>query len=290
MLYVEPDFYREFRCVAGECRHSCCKGWEIDIDPDTAELYMQLPGELGEELRKEVCQEPEPHFNLTDDEPCPFLNGQGLCRLILGFGEDVLCDICREHPRFYNEFSERLEMGLGLCCEEATRLLLTGQEPLKLIYEQEQDTEEQEPEILAIRRSVLDILADTGKSMEQRMDECYRLLGTKALDFDTAYWRDMFLSLERMDEEWTLALNSVKAEPENIPGDMAHTRLLQYIIYRNMVDEEQDSTLQLKFCFMSFLIICAMEQSGGELHELVRLWSAETEYSDENIAILTARL
>jgi hypothetical protein len=100
----------------------------------------------------------------------------------------------------------------------------------------------------------------------------------------------MFLSLERMDEEWTLALDSVKTEPENIPGDMAHTRLLQYIIYRNMVDEEQSPELQLKFCFMSFLLICAMEQSGGELHELVRLWSAETEYSDENIAILTARL
>ena len=62
MLYVEPDFYGEFQCIADKCAHSCCLGWEIDIDEDTAALYEGLPGELGEELRQKMCREPEPTF------------------------------------------------------------------------------------------------------------------------------------------------------------------------------------------------------------------------------------
>ena len=83
MLYVEPDFYGEFQCIADKCAHSCCLGWEIDIDGETAALYEGLPGELGEELRQKMCREPEPHFCLTAEDRCPFLNEKGLCHLIL---------------------------------------------------------------------------------------------------------------------------------------------------------------------------------------------------------------
>lgn len=113
MLYVEPDFYGEFQCLADKCAHSCCLGWEIDVDEDTAALYKELPGPLGEELREQLCLLPEPHFKMTADGRCPFLNKEGLCRLILSYGEDALCDICREHPRFYNTFPARQEAGLG---------------------------------------------------------------------------------------------------------------------------------------------------------------------------------
>ena len=34
MVYAEPDFYGKFKCTAEKCRHSCCIGWEIDIDDD----------------------------------------------------------------------------------------------------------------------------------------------------------------------------------------------------------------------------------------------------------------
>lgn len=39
MKYIKPDFYDAFHCIASRCRHSCCVGWEIDIDGDTADLY-----------------------------------------------------------------------------------------------------------------------------------------------------------------------------------------------------------------------------------------------------------
>ena len=43
----------------------------------------------------------------------------------------------------------------------------------------------------------------------------------------------------------------------------------------------------LQFCILSLGLISALERSGAELTELVRLYSSEIEYSDENIARIT---
>ena len=32
MLYVIPDYYKEFKCVADQCEDTCCAGWQIVID------------------------------------------------------------------------------------------------------------------------------------------------------------------------------------------------------------------------------------------------------------------
>ena len=285
MLYVEPDFYGKFQCIADKCAHSCCLGWEIDIDEDTAALYEGLPGELGEELRQQMCREPEPHFCLTEEERCPFLNEKGLCRLILGFGEDVLCDICREHPRFYNDFPQRQEAGLGLCCEEVARLLLAGEGPLELVYDRDETGETEEPELIALRGRLFKILGDFSLPMEERISRCCQGMDVGPLVFDSAYWRNFFLGLERMDEEWRLALLTVGQDVSPLPGDAKHTRLMQYMLYRHFASAEDraQAGLILQFCVLSLRLLWAMEQSGGELAELVRLWSAEIEYSDENI-------
>lgn len=289
MLYVEPDFYGEFQCLADQCAHSCCLGWEIDIDEETAALYETLPGELGAELRRKMCRQPEPHFCLTTEERCPFLNEKGLCRLILGFGEDVLCDICREHPRFYNDFPQRQEAGLGLCCEEATRLLLEGDGPLELVYVQDEAGEGREPELIALRGRMFEILSDFSLPMEERICRCCQGMDVNLLDFDAGYWRDFFLGLERMDEEWSLALLTAGTEIPPLPGDVKHTRLLQYMLYRHFAGAEDraQAGLILQFCVLSLRLLWAMEQGGAELRELVRLWSAEIEYSDENIGKIT---
>ena len=54
MLTVYPDYYPTFRCIAGACKHSCCIGWEIDIDSETAELYKSVPGEFGKRLSENI--------------------------------------------------------------------------------------------------------------------------------------------------------------------------------------------------------------------------------------------
>lgn len=46
-MTLYPDFYRRFRCKAGDCRHSCCvSDWDIDIDDVTADIYRTTDGPL----------------------------------------------------------------------------------------------------------------------------------------------------------------------------------------------------------------------------------------------------
>ena len=49
-----------------------------------------------------------------------------LCDIISSLGEDYLCDICTLHPRFRNFYCNFIETGLGLCCEEACRIVLSS--------------------------------------------------------------------------------------------------------------------------------------------------------------------
>ena len=63
---------------------------------------------------------------------CRFLNEKNLCTAYLRVGEQAMAEICREHPRFHNWYADVLETGLGLCCEETARLILTTPGPFTL--------------------------------------------------------------------------------------------------------------------------------------------------------------
>ena len=63
MIYAYPEYYKDFACIAGDCRHSCCIGWEIDIDEATAEKYRCCGGVLGERMQRGIdWQTDPPHF------------------------------------------------------------------------------------------------------------------------------------------------------------------------------------------------------------------------------------
>ena len=184
MLTVRPDFYDDFHCLASACRHSCCVGWEIDVDEESLARYLSLPGPIGDELRRQIDPEPTPHFRLAAGERCPFLREDGLCRLILALGEDSLCDICALHPRFYNDYPGRTEMGIGLCCEEAARLLTAGSGPLRLIFESDGEGDETSMPLLALREQIFQILNDDSRILTERMGSALALMGDHLLPFD----------------------------------------------------------------------------------------------------------
>lgn len=283
MLHVKPDFYDNFTCIADKCRHSCCLGWEIDIDDDSLRRFMAVEGEFGEYMRRNIELEPSPHFVLGKDERCPFLRGDGLCRMILTLGEDSICDICREHPRFYNELPGRLEAGLGLCCEEATRLLLAGTEHLDLVTSGED--EGVEDELLSLRDEIYDILRHDELSFSQREKRALELFGMAPLPFDAASLKELYLSLERLDEEWTDRLNSlVPAVLEPRLSSLPYLRLAEYFIYRHFATapDEYEAALRLQFAFLSTKLICALDSIFHDA-ESTRLYSSEIEYSDENV-------
>ena len=177
MKKIAPNYYKSFSCIADRCQHSCCIGWEIDIDEDSLDYYKSIDGEIGEFLSKNIENDGETaHFRLIgEEERCPFLQENGLCRMILTLGEESLCHICREHPRFYHEFSDREEVGLGLCCEEAARLILSQEDETFLeILEDDGFSEETDPwekTLLSKREAIFTLLSDREKSIESRATE-----------------------------------------------------------------------------------------------------------------------
>lgn len=134
MILHKPSYYDNFKCIGSKCQDSCCAGWEIEIDEATAEGYREIGGEIGRRLKENITEtEEEIYFNLRENKRCPFLNDNNLCDLIIELGEDCLCDICREHPRHYEWFGDYTEIGLGLCCEEAGRLLFESSDKIRII-------------------------------------------------------------------------------------------------------------------------------------------------------------
>ena len=300
MLFVVPDFYDDFHCIAGQCRHSCCIGWEIDIDEESFAYYSEIEGELGRELREKTSAEPTPHFILGDSERCPFLNESGLCRLILSLGEDSLCDICREHPRFYNEFSDRTEAGLGLCCEEAVRLLLEGDGPLGLLCFDNGGGESPTPEeqaLIALREKIFALLNDGSRPLYSCMAACAECCAVPMPDLDIARWARFYMGLERLDPAWTDALRLLEDRggevvlPDQLDG-IKYRRMAAYFVYRHFASagSPAQASDMLAFALLSTAMVCALEALGMDCGEALQLYSAEIEYSDENIGLILNKI
>lgn len=127
-----PEYYTRFRCIAEKCKDNCCVGWEIDVDEDTLEKYKRLLGDEGDRIRSTLNMGEPTTFRLSEGERCANLDSCGLCKIISRLGEGYLCQICRDHPRYFNRMGEIYEGGIGLACEEAARLILTSDNMTKM--------------------------------------------------------------------------------------------------------------------------------------------------------------
>ncbi|MCD7918815.1 MAG: flagellin lysine-N-methylase [Clostridiales bacterium] len=180
-----------FRCAASACRDSCCIGWEIDVDADTLSLYRQVGGSFGERLEQSIVTEPDgtSHFRLTAGERCPFLNEENLCDIILRLGEGALCDICDQHPRFYNDYDNLQETGFGLCCEAAGRLLFSSDRSLTI---RTTETEEEAPD---------EASAETLPLLLHLREQLFELLQNRTLPLQTRFI-SMLLYAKAAQEGW----------------------------------------------------------------------------------------
>ena len=290
MKRVEPAYFAEFRCIASACRHNCCIGWEIDIDPDTLARYRRVPGPLGERLRAGIVRTGETaSFRLTPEERCPFLNGENLCDLILGLGEDALCDICRLHPRFYNRLGNREEAGLGLACEAAARLILTREAPFALRTAEEDDEAltAAEASLLAARDALLDIARDRRRPVWAREDAVLAAVGAALPPRET--WRGLLEGLERMDPAWDAAL--ARLDGPEAPGEVPETmeeQLLCAFLYRHLLGaaDPADFAARAAFAVLGTRVVRDLSQDAEAFLDMARAYSAEVEYSEENTAAL----
>lgn len=290
MLKIYPTFFPDFQCKADRCRHTCCQKWEIDIDKDTEKKYRSTKGPLGKELREwmKTGEEGLPCFQMNEKGYCHFLTEKGLCRLVLERGDDFLCQICRDHPRFYkfpydaDRGEEVMLCGTGLACERTVEQLLAEKGPLSF-RSSESDRPfhfdriltllhlDEEPELSAPDLSLFAPLAEKTIS---RLEET-----------------------NPIDREWTDSLSFIKSHMDTLlprarqlseeTGLPFLTRLYQYIFYRQLDECEAYDPLAMARYAKEAVVFMLLEYARtGDLIRSVTRWSEQIEYDTENVYIL----
>lgn len=301
-MTLVPSYYKKFHCIADKCTHNCCIGWEIDIDSDTLSKYEKLDFETNSNILEHVEYDGDTcHFKLACDERCSLLRDDNLCRLICEFGEDALCDICSEHPRYRNYFGNREEIGLGLSCEEAARIILSYPEKVKFepYGDSDVDKDESECDLISDRSEVLSIIQDRKLSISERITKVSEYLDASLPYSELSSWCDFFLSLERLDDKWTEILLRIKSygiqNVDDVPiykNELAAEQLLVCFICRhykasddgsNITDVFRLSYLSTAMIFSAAEVMCDdFENRFDALCEAARMYSSEVEYSTDN--------
>ena len=292
MKLYGPKYYKSFRCIADKCEHSCCVGWEIDVDDEALDKYESLGGGYGDDVKRSISYDGVPHFKLCADDRCPHLDEKGLCKIILNLGEGYLCDICREHPRFYN-YTDIVEVGLGISCPEAARIILASPDYMSM---------EEVGEVFAngdiefngriMRGKVYAILSDSSLAYSERLAKIYS--GYDISFGDDEVWLKKLLDLEYLDERHKNLFMSYSSFCSPVGVDQYLERFLAYLIYRHCTEafDAEDFVLRLSFCLFCerlarSLIVSEGASSLGEVAGLVSIISEELEYSEENTEALT---
>ena len=294
MKLYAPRYYKDFKCIADKCPHSCCVGWEIDIDENTLEKYQKLCGGYGEAIAESISEEGgAPHFMLSAGDRCPHLDECGLCRIITSLGEEYLSDICREHPRFYN-FTSVCEVGVGISCPAAAELILSSPDysVSEEIGERDAVADGIEFDGIAARREVYAVLEEA-ESYTAALERIYREYEVD-IGEDKA-WLLALDSLEYLDEAhrelfWKY---SSALRPTDREREAYLERFLAYLIYRHTTEAEdgEDFCARLAFCLFCERLLAALICTEGAstldaVAELARIISEEIEYSEDNTAAL----
>lgn len=224
MKVVCSKLFADFKCTGKYCRHNCCKtGWDIEIDKRTLD-YLDSVGDCS--LRNITETDEEGTFLVREDGKCPLLTEDGLCSLQLKYGAEHISDICREHPRFYEWFGGYKEAGVGLCCEEAVRLLLESSEPLEFFqYETDEEDdylrfdEDVFAALLEARNALMRMVKDRSMTIQERLK---RLLfhGQRFQDaLDDEDMEQLYTEIDHLDERTDMHDDlATEYDPDMIAG------------------------------------------------------------------------
>ena len=269
MINVDAEIYREFKCKADKCNHSCCKGWEIDIDDDTLIFYDSLDTKLGKEIRKNIDRENDNSFILTNDKKCPFLKDDGLCRIIQEMGEDGLCDICRLHPRFFLDIDNYSLAGVGLSCERSCELLAKKEKLLFVIDDEEK--------------------VDLAKLLELLNIDEPNLKLNNMDDVNLEKMLNIFYKTEPIDDNWKREVLYIKENCKSLEKiDLSKYNVIyQYIIFRQLNKFRKLGINRIiKYAKYSIAYIILSDILNGDFIEAVRRWSEQIEYNEDNVAFV----
>lgn len=305
-----PDYYKQFSCIAAACPDSCCHEWEVDVDPEAADFYRRLPGELGDRLR-EVLRDGEDGWAsmaITEDRRCPMWRDDGLCRIQAELDHGSLCATCREFPRLRHDYGTFVELGLSMSCPEAARLILStprpvwvtepapggtapeydGQTMRVLRYSREKALEYLYDETMPVGTALAKIYlyacqVQCATRWEEVEDFLFReRIGSLPLRSFPGNMADIFAvyeELEILTDRWRKILDRGPVEAPWLP---AHRTLARYFIDRYWLQAvaSEDLVTHVKFAVLSCLMIRHM---GGDPVESAQLYSKEIENDTDNV-------
>lgn len=303
-----PEYYNAFRCIASACPDSCCKEWEVDVDPESAAFYRSLPGALGDRLRQVLQDGADGVSMRIEDGRCPMWRQDGLCRIQAELGHDSLCKTCREFPRIHHDYGTFVELGLELSCPEAARLILNCESSaLQSTTQPGGDATDYDlvtMEILRTSRAQVLTFLDTASCtlpeslaiillyshfVQEQIDGGDSILLapaqllTQAKSFpksnDISALFALLGSLEILTASWKERLSKA---PEAIRWTPQLKALARYLIQRYWLQAVSDFDLvcRAKFVVAASIAVGAL---GGDIVQTAQLFSKEIENNPDNI-------
>ena len=146
-----------------------------------------------------------------------------------------------------------------------------------------------------------------GLSQEYKTAALLELTGAALPRATMSEWETLLLELERLEEAWTIRLEQLRAgwrdsllapfEAHMAGRREEYQRFTVYLLYRHLANAASDTDLAARAAFavwgtrlLQALGAMQYARTGdftfGDQVELARLFSAELEYSDENLYIL----
>lgn len=300
------NYYPRFKCVAGDCKHTCCAGWEMCIDEQTLNDYKNNASDFSKSLDSGIDFK-RSKFKADKSGRCAFLNDKGLCEIIINLGEQSLCQVCRDHPRFRSFLDDRIETGLGFSCEQATKIILSQKEKIEPILLSDDKKDEElsfiQQRVLDFRQSILNLVQDRKVDIQERIDNLLSLCNANFSEKRLNKLLKIFISFERLDKGWGLKLKNFKKKPCSLKTAPKYSiyceQFLANSLYRHLLGAEDVMSARARAvaCVFAWWIVKGVfenEQQQSNLDEfelicdVVRAYSSEVEYSQKNLDKLFA--
>lgn len=206
MYYRQPEYYRDFRCIGGTCRFSCCVGWNIGWTEEEVAKVLDNPA-CSDTLRALMQTSFEKHEGETrshrvilgEGMRCPFLTDENLCIIQKELGEEYLSKTCREFPRLgrlvFDAHSGKLSTVYRSCrlsCPEVAKRLFSDRKAMNLVNVPIKDNAE-----------VNGVIRDSNETLKAHPEYLYRpdlfemfyaLISDKKIPLEQALTRGAFIA------------------------------------------------------------------------------------------------
>ena len=225
---------------------------------------------------------------MQENERCTHLDEKGLCKIITNCGEEYLCDICREHPRFYNFTNYGKEVGLGMSCPEACRIILNSDSynDFDVIARGPGDIEKIDYDALVDREKIFAILKSENLSYENKLSSICKSYEIDLKAIDNAIYINCINSLEYLNNSHRPLFSSFDLNIKRT-NEKQLKRALAYFIYRHCTEamDFEDFKASLSFCLFCENLLASLinDKKSEDVCEFARILSEEIEYNTDNV-------